>query len=381
MIFDRVKENIKENIRVKEAGGVNAIPWLRLPKFSSVLPGVMKKTFYEVTANSKVGKSQLTDFLFILEPLHFMMMYPDSNVDIELDYFLLEMSKEEKITILISHYLYVNHGVRKEPAALLEMYQKRTLEDEILKVIESDEMEQLFTFLEDKIHIHDHIRNPYGIYKEMQHKAYDNGSYVDDKGYKIDINEIKKGNKDVLGKISHYQPNNTEKTRIVLTDHLSLLSPEKSHNYSLHAAIDDFSSKRCLEMKKKWGYTIVNVHQQTAEQEKQQFNYKGQSIIEKLKPSPDGLADNKKTQRDVDILIGLFAPARYSINEYSGYDMTLMKDAYRELSILLNRKGGGLQSVDLYFDGATNFFKELPEANKIGPTFYQKIQDRNINIK
>jgi len=118
--------------------------------------------------------------------------------------------------------------------------------------------------------------------------------------------------------------------------------------------------------------------------EKQQYSFKGNSIIEKVKPSLDGLGDNKKTQRNVDIVLGLFSPARYNITNYpigygdsaSSYAINRMGDAYRELSILANRSGGGLHSVDLYFDGAVNYFKELPTT--LGERDYINIQNRKI---
>jgi len=118
--------------------------------------------------------------------------------------------------------------------------------------------------------------------------------------------------------------------------------------------------------------------------EKQQFNFKGSSIIEKVKPSLDGLGDNKTTQRNVDIVLGLFSPVRYNISEYpqfgDAYKLNQMGDAYRELSILANRSGGGLWSTDLYFDGAVEYFKELPSPGALKPIDYKNIQDRNIII-
>jgi len=83
-------------------------------------------------------------------------------------------------------------------------------------------------------------------------------------------------------------------------------------------------------------------------------------------------------------MLGLFAPARYNIPRYpefgASYKIDKLGDAYRELSILLNRKGGGLQSVDLYFDGAVNYFKELPTAGEISEKMYKNINERNIKI-
>ena len=64
-------------------------------------------------------------------------------------------------------------------------------------------------------------------------------------------------------------------------------------------------------------------------------------------------------------MLGLFAPARYKIKSYNGYDITKFNDNYRELSIILNRKGIGNASIDLYFNGAINYFLELPEPTNI----------------
>ena len=95
-------------------------------------------------------------------------------------------------------------------------------------------------------------------------------------------------------------------------------------------------------------------------QEKQEYTFSGNSIIDKLRPSADGLGDCKLVGRDVNLMIGLFAPARYKIEDYEGYDITRLGDHYRELLILFNRDGGGFCSDHLLFHGAVNFFKELP---------------------
>jgi hypothetical protein len=384
-IFKRVLKNIEENKLIKDQGGFNAIPWLRLPKFSSVMPGVMRRTYYLITASSKVGKTQLTDFMFVLEPYNFINspVNKGSNIEIDIDYFLLEMSEEEKITTFLSHFLYVDHGIRIEPNKLLSLYQQKTVSDELFQLTRSKAYADKFEDFESKIKIHDNIANPYGIYKECYNYAKQNGYYVDSNGQRIAWEDLSLGSKSEAYKfVDHYVPNNPNVYKIIIVDHTSLLTPEKGG--TLHAAMDNWSSIRALDLKKKFGYTIVDVQQQAAEVEKQQFNYKGHSITEKLKPGPDGLADNKKTQRNIDVMFGLFGPARYNIGSYPeegpSYEINRMGDSYRELSILLNRKGGGLQSVDLYFDGATNYFKELPEVTKMTPETYKNIMKRNVKV-
>ena len=264
-IYSRVIKQIEENKRIKDEGGFNAIPWLSLPKFSSVIPGVMQKTYYLLTANSKVGKSQLGDFLFILEPYNFTKQFPDSGISIDIEYFLLEMSKEEKITAFISHFLFVDRGIRISPKKLLSMYKEKTLSDEVFNITKSTSYADKFEDFEDKVHIHDTIGNPWGIYKHVYEYARNNGFYIAKNGEKIDWDDLKPESKsDAYKYISHYKPNKAREYKIILVDHTSLLSTEKKYP-TLHSTMDNWSSERALDLKKKFGYTIVDIQQQSAE--------------------------------------------------------------------------------------------------------------------
>lgn len=64
------------------------------------------------------------------------------------------------------------------------------------------------------------------------------------------------------------------------------------------------------------------------------------------------------------VVLGLFSPFKYEIPEYYNYDITKLKDNVRFLEVLVNRGGspGGL--VALYFDGAVNYFNELPRPDE-----------------
>jgi len=80
---------------------------------------------------------------------------------------------------------------------------------------------------------------------------------------------------------------------------------------------------------------VINVQQQAADKENLEFNFKGNTIEQKLEPSLDGLANNKEIARDCDLVISLFAPHRYAIKEHRKYDITIMKDYYRSLIFLI----------------------------------------------
>ena len=61
--------------------------------------------------------------------------------------------------------------------------------------------------------------------------------------------------------------------------------------------------------------------------------------------------------------IGLFSPARYEIEYHNGYNIAELGDYYRSLSILKNRDGEANIKVPLFFNGASDIFKELPKPD------------------
>lgn len=124
----------------------------------------------------------------------------------------------------------------------------------------------------------------------------------------------------------------------------------------LHSSIGVLSSDYLIKLRNRFNYIPVVVQQQAASQESVE-NKKAN----KLKPSLDGLGDNKMTQRDCNVAIGLFSPFRHEIPEYMGYDITFFKNNIRFLEVLANREGSAGDICPLYFDGAVNYFKELPK--------------------
>lgn len=79
----------------------------------------------------------------------------------------------------------------------------------------------------------------------------------------------------------------------------------------------------------------------------------------------EGLGDSKVTGRDYNLVIGLFSPYRYKIEEHSGYNIKKLKNFYRSINIIKNRDGLADFKVPIFFDGATNYFQELPKSDDI----------------
>jgi len=354
-INDRVIQTIEQNAQIRDSGGYIAIPWINLPKLSACIPGIQKGRYYLVTANSKVGKTQLADFLFLFEPLAWIKANPTANLKPRIFYFSLEMSKEDKILSAFAHYIFKKTSKIYTPEKLLSVFHNEHLSAEDIEIVKSVKPD--LDFLEERVTFIDNIRNPFGIYKYMREYAERNGHYV----YK-EMRFTKPDNTVELKQvIDYYVPNNPEEIPIIMIDHMSLFTPEKGG--TLHDAMSKFSTEYALSLRDLYRYVVVGIQQQAAASEAQQFTQSGSQIVAKLKPTTDGLGDNKLTQRDVDMMFGLFSPQRYNIPEYHGYNINRLGDHYREFLVILNRRGGGNKHDDLFFHGAINLFKELPDPS------------------
>lgn len=290
-----------------------------------------------------MGKTQICDFLFLYNTVKQVI---DDGLDIKLKifYFSLEMTKEEKMRSAFSNILFLKEGVMISPKDLKST--KGVLPEEVVELIEKhqvyfDAIEEIVTFIDD-------VRNPTGIYKMMTNYAKDNGT--------IHTKTIhtKSGDKNIF---DHYEPKDPEEYVMCIVDHIALIIPDTidGRKLSLYDSITLLSSNYFVRLRNMYNYIPVAIQQQASSQESVE-----NAKANKLKPSLDGLGDNKTTQRDANVILGLFSPFRHEIAECYGYDVTFFKDNIRFLEILGGREGGAGVIAPLYFNGAVNYFKELP---------------------
>lgn len=366
-IFNVIYDKIVKNKDKKEAGKVTSIspPFARLSK---KYPGWVKGTYTILTASSGIGKTKAAKFFTVTSVYQFIKKNP--QVKVKVFYFALEETKEMFWLSMMSTLLYVNYQIVFSPQQLLSLGEF-TVDDDTLRAIQTTQME--IDDMEQYIEVVDHVFNPYGLYKTVR-------SYFDTPGLGK-FEEIKTDKATLKGKFKYAD----EDTYVfVVTDQVNLLVPDKNAEFgepqrNLHDAMSYYSKEYCLkQMCKRLDCVVINIQQQAADKEKQEF-YRGESIDKKLEPSLDGLADNKLTQRDADVVWGLFAPTRYEIEEYRGYNIDLLKDNYRCLIWLKDRHYGlANQYVHLYFDGASNTFKELPTAKDMNINIYTKITNKQF---
>jgi hypothetical protein len=309
-------------------------------------------------------KTQIADYLFLYNVVS-QVIENKIDVPVKIFYFTLEMSKEEKMLAAFSHILYVKEGIRIAPQDLSSTKADRVLDENVLKIIEK--YSEYFRKIEEIVEFIDDVKNPTGIYNLVRSYAAENGTQHKKKVEFID--NVTKKVKEIKEIDDYYEPNDPEEYVFIIIDHISLISQEKDGDRLLnkHESIVKLSSNYLVKLRNKYGYIPVVIQQQAQAQESVENLKAG-----RLKPSLDGLGDCKLTQRDANMVLGLFDPFRHQIPTYEGYNIKLFKHRIRFMEILANRNGRAAVTCPMYFDGATNFFKELPnpleekeELNKV----------------
>ena len=364
MNFKDIYSKIVQNKLNHDNGYFNCIPFMGMERLEKYLPGIEQSTYYLIAAASGVGKSKLARYLFIHNPIMFLENNPDSDIQLDILYFSLEESKEKVILAEVSKYLYTQHKLNLSIKQLSSVGRYNVLSTEDLQKVQQSE-EHVNNFLK-RVKIFDNVRNATGIYKTVRDFALTIGTYYDKNDTPLtpqEVHNVKIGVGESYKKISYYKTHNPKHYVIVLIDHISLLQPETGE--TLWQSMSKMSSNYCLHIRDKFGFIPVVVQQLAADKERIEANFSRADLVQKLEPSLDGLGDNKTIARDVNIALGLFAPDRYKITEHNGYDITRFRDRYRSMNIMKSRDGIANKKLPLFFNGAVDFFKELPKVDEL----------------
>jgi hypothetical protein len=256
----------------------------------------------------------------------------------------------------MSYILYRYNKIRVSPKDLASSNNDKPLDKAILDLLESEQYQDILNFFEENI-IFSESSNPTGVWSECKAYAKEHG-IVHTRKQKI--TDPLKGTTEV-DVFDYYEQADKDEYRIIFIDHVSLVSTERG--LTLKQSIDKLS-EYCILLRDRYNFTIAAIQQQA-------FAGEGLDAIKesKVRPTVANLADSKYTSRDCNLLLGLFSPFKYELDNYKGYDITKFKDNIRFLEVLANRDGemGGL--IALFFDGATCTFNELPRPENLSALY------------
>jgi hypothetical protein len=346
-LFNETISHIEQNAQIKKLGKFNGIPY-PYPRLREYVPSIDKESVIGITSFTGAAKSKFTRYTYVLYPYEFSIQ---NDYPLLIDYYALEDSAKKVFLNILCNYLFMKHGLK---ISLWDLQSKfKELPSNYIKKIKEGEI-----YLQDfsnKVRIKDSITNPYGIYKDVLKTAETLG--------KIERKEHDWGNGTKVNQIVNFIPKD-ETHWMLVCDNLNNIDKEKHHS-DKKEAMDSFVQKDCRMLYSKiFKMTCAIIHQQALEAERQQFTNTGGSIIEKIKPSLANLGSTKEVVRSYHLVLSLFNPHKFKIENYKGYDTGFIGNNFRELEILKNNDGFDNISVPLYFDGASEFFRELPNSIK-----------------
>ena len=367
---------------------------------------IMQGRYTLITGGTGSGKTALTDFLFVLQPMKFLAI--KSDVHYEVLYFSLERSQVFKHARWTSWLIYRDYGHILSSSRILgegNGDDNKPLNDDEYEVLRSydDTMEDLL----EKVHIYDGKMEVEKIKTIIQRKADELGTlyFSDDIGVYRDDNPIyiekfsdknliqdtktglvayieleHNGVKFAIEKDSHeYFLHNPKTFLFIVVDGIGLLG---SSDFSGKKSVLDDMSITLANARDVFGFSPVVVAQNNrAISDTQRAKMHGSA----LGPRIEDVQGSSQMGHDADLVLGLFDPYVYKAYDeddmYGGYNILegMMHPSgysrFRSLSILKNTFGFSNVSYGLGFVGESNHFQTLPY-----PDDEEKIQELYANI-
>jgi hypothetical protein len=352
MSFEQLKQEVQNGLDGRNGGipmGFN-----RLNRYI----GIRKSMYFLVGGLTGSGKTSFIDDAFVLNPYDWYITQKNPGIKLRVIYRSMERSRTYKLAKWVSRKIFLDTGTIIPVNKLLGWTEKMTKDEHDLFLMYEDYMGNMG----ETITIIDGPENAVGIAKELKAHALQNGR----------IEQVDEYNK-------IYVPNDPSEITIVVIDHIGLLKTTKDQT-TKKAAIDKMSDE-LRYARDFYGYTPVAVSQ---------FNRDISNPIRikngDVEPQLEDFADSSQTQNDADVVLALFDPLRYKVDDPSGYSINKLKDQYgakyfRSLRLIKNSYGSDDIRVGLGFLGEVGMFKELPRVKDITDADYERVVNKTFFLE
>lgn len=342
-------------------GKFNGAPFFHsFPRLGKIVPSIPRGMQLMILAGNGVGKSMGGIALIIMTVYN---LIKNHNYKAKFHIFLLEDPIELFEDRIFCRILYTHFNIEIDPMKLNSVKEELISEDIIAKFEETDKIvEDILSYCI----IVENIFHATGIYKTLRTRSDEIGKHI----YENREFTYKKDDESTYNKTTsvykEYIPDNPELHNIVLVDNLNNLSDEFDKKTNKHLDLRGVMDRWCktyarLQICKHWNWTVINIQQQDLATDKKQFDMKGFAIIEKTEPNLASLGDNKTVSRAHHLILALFAPARFGITQYEGYDISRLGDSFRALLVLKSNFSISNVKLPLYFNGSCSYYSELPK--------------------
>lgn len=355
--------------------------------------GIGRSMLTLIGGQSSTGKSAFTHWTYVLGAYGQWKQRPEILQDVKLKIFLyaLERPKEYTIAKWVAMKLMLDHGIILDvPTILAFGTAKRPLTKEERNLIAQtqDTFDQMF---DECVTLIDIKEGPTGIWKRMRRWAYENGTAyrINDKGivqeaylteearstsHGVRLEEIEnwrdvpnpKPHQVPKSKYEwHYVPDDPNLITEVVIDHIGILPHERVDGQSAQKGNLDRLSDYVQTLRDRYYFSPILVSQ---------FNRNEQDVMRRksvqLEPEAQDFEGSSRMYQDADVVLGLFNPYKYRLEDFRGYNVMKMVNAHgynrlRGLKILKNSYGPDDIVTGMLFVGETGYFEELPPPDFI----------------
>lgn len=328
-----------------------------------------------VVSNS--GKTTLVDDAFVLNPSTWWLEdNKDKSIDFKILYFSMERSKDYKIARWLSRVIFLREG-KIIPVGIIVGWDRPPNTDEQYYIDKyTPWINRLFVEI---ITMFDGPINPTGIYKAIK-------DFAEPRGTIEEVVILDKNGKEFKKKI--YKPHNPNEMVFIIVDTINLSKQEKKEDGFLmnkKEAVDK-TSEYLRHARDHYGYSPVAVSQFNREIADPMRLKAGD-----VQPRLEDFSDTSATQNDAEVVMALFDPNRYHVDDIYGYKLDKLKEKegnpmpgsnkYRQLSILKNNYGADAVGVGLAYQPQCGLFMELPYPKDMNEEIYNSVLDNSFFLQ
>jgi len=343
-----------------------------LAKLDRAIDGLQKKSIYGIAAGPKVGKTTLTDYAFVLNPILHAL---ENNIPVSYIYFSYEIDRKKKEFDFAAFFLYYDYGIThfkhkdKEYPISSRYLMSRMKDEEDEAIIIQEEHENLLKIIyenriipligeydkNDKkikdgvIDFLDFRENPTGMRNYLIDKAKKKGKFVYEK---FTINE--NGKTVQKSYPTSYIPDNPAEYVVVITDHLRKLKRERG--YSMKQNVDKWI-EYTVELRNICAYSFVHIiHLNRGISNVDRLKYNGEFVY----PTGDDVKDTGNLSEECDYLITMMNPAdeKYGLKKHFGVELHTVEN-YRSIHLVESRDTECPMHLQAQIVGNQKYFNQL----------------------
>ncbi|RUP42202.1 MAG: hypothetical protein EKK63_02575 [Acinetobacter sp.] len=325
---------------------------------SKMIDGIQKSSYYLIGAHPNIGKTQFTDFFFVLKA---WLKAKSVGKPLKIFYWSLEISSSMKKAKWASFYLQMKYGLHWKAKFILgRIPDKLPTKEEFEKI---QEALQFVSYLLQDVIIIDQSMPGHRLYKFIADNYYAKLGTI-----KRDTQTEQQKKFNIPGHVISFIPNQDIPLTLLVADHIGLIPGSTTKN-----ALDAMS-KDSVDARNMFGISPVLIQQfnQDLMSSRRESLTRGvkddpRRVPQLLAPQQLDFGDSTYTFRDADLVLALVQPSKFQLQTFDEVPIGPVElggigPHFRAVYLLKNRDGFTDRYQHQFMDGLTGMFYDLPDT-------------------